>query len=159
MGVGIVQVINNTSTKLQYKNSETSHEFTVRAKEKDDAVHCQMPCSDYHDDTVPWRSSNKDIAIWQSTGNPIRITDDNWHFYIAGTTAYTKKWEGVNCVSLPNGGTYILKIDEVDDGKSRSRSLTIYMHQDFVGNNGNGGAQSELIEQAKPVFGPLLYDW
>ncbi|KAJ7732315.1 hypothetical protein B0H16DRAFT_1468663 [Mycena metata] len=152
MGAGI---INNTNSELHYENPETNHKFTLCAKDKDDNTHCQMPCSNYHDDTIPWKITGKSIALWQSSGEKITISDDDWQFWVAGETAYTKNNEGKHYGSLGQGGKYILKID---DGNSKARGLTIYDYKNFVGNNGNGGAQSELIQWAVPNVATLLFE-
>ncbi|KAJ4480215.1 hypothetical protein J3R30DRAFT_3470360 [Lentinula aciculospora] len=59
MPIGIIQVMNNTSRTLHYRNLESGHTITIKPKTEQYENHGWIPTSIFHDDTVPYYGSNK----------------------------------------------------------------------------------------------------
>jgi hypothetical protein len=154
MPVGIVQVMNNTNKTLHYKNNESGHTINLDPKSHDCCNNCTIPCSDFYDDTVPYKSSNH-IDAWLDDGIKVEISDDDWKFYVCGPAAYSKESEGNRYGSLANGGKYILRVDKVDDGKSQNAGITIYKY-DAAYKSCDGCVGATLISDAEVCVGTLL---
>jgi len=154
MPVGIVQVMNNTKYTLHYKNNESGHTIDLDPKSQDCCDNNTIPCSDFYDDTVPYKSSDH-IDVWLDNGTKIEISDVGWQFYLNGPAANTKVSEGDQYGSLDNGGQYILRVDKVDDGKSINAGITIYKYaRRYKSSDGCVGAT--LISDADVCVGTLL---
>ena len=78
MGVGIVEVLNNTSYTLHYHNTETGHKFDVERKTSQHENEGRIPSSNFQDDMLPWYSTGKSVAISLGSSSPAKISDDDW---------------------------------------------------------------------------------
>lgn len=155
MPIGIVQVMNNTSRALHYKNNESGHKIDIDPKTDQYEDEGLIPSSNFYDDTVPYKSSDH-IDVWLGDdGTKVKIADDNWRFYINGPVDYTSErselWRG----SLDNGGQYILRVDEVNDGGYTYAAITIYKYEDKY-NVSASYIALQLIQQAGPVVALVL---
>ncbi|KAM6503847.1 hypothetical protein JOM56_000790 [Amanita muscaria] len=155
MTVSIVQVMNNTSRTLHYRNLKTGQQIDINPKTQQFENDGWIPSSDFHDDEVPSRSSIWHINVWLNNGPTVEITDEKWQFRIVGPVAYTNEraedWYG----TLTSGGQYILRVDEIDDGRSKNCGLSFLKYEDKYRVTA-GYIASQLIQHAAPITGMIL---
>ncbi|KIJ59622.1 hypothetical protein HYDPIDRAFT_170696 [Hydnomerulius pinastri MD-312] len=154
MPVGIVQVMNNTSRTLHYHNLESGHNININPKTQQYENDGWIPSSNFHDDRVPFRSSNH-IKVWLDNGPAVEISDDNWKFCIVGPVNYSSETAVYRCGSLDHGGKYILRLDGVDDGKTKNCGLTFLKYEDKYQVTA-GHIASQLIQHAAPLVALVL---
>jgi hypothetical protein len=157
MPIGIVQVMNNTSRTLHYHNLESCHTIHINPKTQQNGNDGSwIPSSNFYDDTVPFSSSNH-IRIWFDKPDAVvKISDDNWRFRLVGPVPYPSEsvedWYG----SMSNGDKFILRMDEVQSGKTMNCGLTILKYEDKYKVTG-GSIASQLIQHAVPVVALVLF--
>jgi len=156
MVIAIVQVMNNTSKTLHYYNHETQRSLEVKQKTQQYEKRGWIPSSSFHHDQVPYRCSGFHIDIWLGDAGPrAEIQDDDWKFRIAGPVSYSRKKIVDRYGSLISDGHYILRVDEVRDGRVRNAAFTFleYRHE-FKSVDGH--VASRTIQQAAVVVGLVL---
>ncbi|KIL58325.1 hypothetical protein M378DRAFT_333223 [Amanita muscaria Koide BX008] len=155
MTVSIVQVMNNTSRTLHYHNLKNGKKIDIGPKTQQFENNAWIPSSNFYDDEVPSYSSGHSINVWLENGPTLEITDDKWRFRIVGPVAYTNEraedWYG----TLTSGGQYILRVDEVDDGRSKNCGLSFLTYEDKYRVTA-GYIASQLIQHAAPITGMVL---
>jgi len=115
MTITIVQVINSTHLTLRYHNLESGHKINVDPATPQHHQNSWIPCSNYYEDTVPFRSSNHiNIRFSESTdGSPVEISDDNWRGCFRGIDAYSRQMKEERTINpLVNKGRYVLWVHE-----------------------------------------------
>jgi len=159
MAIGIVQVVNNTSTGIRYTNSESGHGFSVDAKTTELAKAQLIPSSSYHYDQVPYKSSGKVIEIRPQGGESrqLQITDDNYKFNITGYYDSSFVESSDRFGSLVSGGKYILRIDEVHDGISKRLGFSFLKYNDDC-KAADNAVSSRVLQRAEPDSGIILLD-
>ena len=131
MPVGIMQVLNNTSSTIRYHNYESGHKFELKAKTQQYENDGWIPSSDTKNDTLPWYDSNrndKHIEIKVGTAQ-LKLSERDAQFYYVYWVDHgdVEKYLG----RLTNGARYVVRFDGVQepDG-SRGLSVSIYNYED-----------------------------
>lgn len=132
MPVGIMQVLNNTTSTISYNNRESEYTFTLGAKAQQYENDGYIPSSDTKDDTLPWYDANRDdkcIEIQVGTAL-LKLSERDAQFYVS----YWVDQGGdasMSLGSLTNGGRYVVRFDGVKQPNGRHElSVTIYNYQD-----------------------------
>jgi len=155
MPVGIVLVVNNTTRALNYHNRESSLQFKVQGRTPQQEARGVLPISKYHDDRVPYPSSNH-IDITFDSGNLVQISDKDGKFSVKGPVAFTGETKAVSYGSIYNAHKYILRVDEAG-GKNCSFTFLKYSDEDSIkAASTSGEIDSQSIQQAVSVTGPIL---
>lgn len=85
----------------------------------------------------------------------MEISDDNWKFRIVGPVDGTSERTEARYGSLVNGGKYILRVDEVNDGKAKWCSFTFLAYEERYKVT-VGHIASRLIQHASPIVALVL---
>src|SRR6188768_1105089 len=154
MPVGIVQVMNNTSRTLHYENLESGHKIDIDPRTYQYDHNGWIPSSRFHDDTVPFRGSNH-INVWLNNGPKVEISDNSWKFCLVGPVSYANERAESSYGSLVNGGQYILRLDEINDGWTTNCGFTFLKYEDKYKVTGKYVA-SQVIQHAVPIIAIVL---
>ncbi len=126
-----MSLMNNTSKKISYSNSETGHKFEVPAQTVDWGVDSQymIPISATKDDCLPWYADQQTekhcITITIGDSATFYLTEYQAHFYYLYDSDGTQVGKKIGLLS--NGAKYVTRIDEVDTAYDHTRpSITIY---------------------------------
>lgn len=154
MTVYIVQVVNNTSRTVHYRNLETGHKVDIEPKTDQYENNDWIPSSNYHDDAVPhWKSSHIEVKL--DDGPVVDLSDNNGKFRMVGPVEGTSERAASEYGSQSRSGQYILKLDEVHDGLVKSCGFTFLEYEDKFKVTA-GHVASQLIQQAAPVIAMVL---
>ncbi|KDR84640.1 hypothetical protein GALMADRAFT_1341196 [Galerina marginata CBS 339.88] len=107
MPIGLVEVANNTAHTVHYKNQESGWEFSVQPKTAQYENNGWVPTSPFHNDTIPYKSSNRSIIVTIDNGHQVAITDDYYKIRTIGNSR-PEQWTG----SFDNGDKFVLRIDD-----------------------------------------------
>lgn len=154
MPVGIVQVMNNTSRTVHYHNLQTGHKIDIIPKTDQYENNDWIPSSNFHDDTVPYTSTSH-IEVKLDDGPVVDISDHNWKFHMVGPVDGTSEREEAEYGSLTNGGKYILRLDEVDDGRVKRCAFSFLQYEGKYKVTA-GYIAAQLIQHAAPVVALVL---
>jgi len=138
MPVGIMQVLNNTSTGLAYLNHESRHSFILGAATPQQETDRLVPSSITKDDTLPWydaKNDEKHIQILVGNAN-IKLSERDAQFYFE--YQFEKSWTSKSLGALSNGGQYVVKFDgALKRNGSQELSVTIYHYDTKLSASGD----------------------
>lgn len=154
MPVGIVQVMNNTSRTVHYHNLESGHKIDIKPKTYQYENNGWIPSSNFYDDTIPFSSSSR-IEVKLDNGPIVDISDHDWKFRMVGPVDGTGERAEAEYGSLKNGGQYILRLDEVDDGRVKRCAFSFLEYEDKYKVTA-GYVAAQLIQHAAPVVALIL---
>jgi len=158
MVVYIVQVMNNMSRTLHYHNLESGKEISLKPKTQKYENNGWIPSSKYSEDAIPFRHSNHINVLPKNgykSGPIVEISDDDWKFRIVGPVSYTNERAEVRYGDLGRNDKYILRLDEVHDGKITNVGLTFHKYEDKYKVTADYIA-TQLIQQLAPVVALVL---
>ena len=161
MPIWITHALNNTSHGLNYwwhhaQRSEEafSHVPARRPNDNPDL----LPSSPYHPQEVPFKQ-NTPIKVWftdERDDNTIKIADDNYKFSITGKVAeHPTQMASRRYGTLKDGGSYILRFDEVYYGAHKRCLVTIYEYEDRCKPK-DGSVRIDDIEYAVVTVGMVM---
>ncbi|TDL20799.1 hypothetical protein BD410DRAFT_899300 [Rickenella mellea] len=154
MVVYIVQVMNNTSRTLHYHNLESDKKIDIQPKTVRYENNGWIPCSKYYKDAVPYKATNH-INVRLNNGPTAEISDDRWKFGIVGPVSYTNTREEYRVGDLKSGGQYMMRVDEIHDGRETNVGFTFYEYEDKYKVTATY-ITLQLIQQLGPVVALVL---
>lgn len=156
MPVGIMQVLNNTSSNIHYNNKESGHNFDLGAKTEQYENNGWIPSSGTKDDTLPWYDSGRDdkhIEIKVGTAL-LKLSERDSQFYYIYSVDHgsAEKYLG----SLTNGGQYVVRFDGVKEPSGNQElSVSIYYYQDKL-KTGSGYVFASLLQNVSANVASIL---
>jgi len=141
MPVGIMQVLNDTSSPIDYHNRESDYKFTLKAKTQQQVTEGRIPSSDTRDDTLPWYDadhSEKHIEIKVGTVQ-LHLSERDSQFYINAVNG-----DAMNIGRLTNGGRYVVRFYVKTLNGSQELAVTIYNYDEKL-KTGSGYVYASLL--------------
>jgi hypothetical protein len=151
MGVGIAYVVNNTSQRLQYYNTESRTTWHVPDQTNILTPGNKIPAAGSGHDTVPWATSGS-IELKLGGSKVLRIADDNWMFRITDHLNGTEQSRRIG--ALTQYYDYVIRFDEVKYVDGIKFALTIIEYHSEM-NFGDGYVIVENLE-AKQARGVVM---
>jgi len=132
MPVSIVQVINYANGTLHYHNLKSGYKFDVAENTLGPEASGLIPSSNFYNDPVPLRQGTDDdrIKVWLDDGPRVDISDYDFQFYVSGPVRYAEGNLADLYGDLEDGGKYILRLDEIYDGGTRTCGFTFLKYEE-----------------------------
>ncbi|KAI1213156.1 uncharacterized protein F4807DRAFT_413085 [Annulohypoxylon truncatum] len=135
MTIKIVQVVNNTCETVRYENLQSGYSVQVKPKDpKKWENNDWIPCSDYHEDTVPTKSSGKYIRITVGDKVPFKLSDDRWTFsFVDYPDGDTREGNERRLGTFEGGEKLVLRVDGLENLDKVQVATTIYKVDESLG--------------------------